>query len=70
MADEVVEIADNKLGHPSRDRLRFDARRWLLSKALPKIYGDKLEVGGDPENPLRHLHEIRRVIVDPVKNGQ
>jgi len=21
--------------------LRFDARRWLLSKALPKIYGDR-----------------------------
>lgn len=32
--------------HVQRSRLRFDARRWLLSKALPKIYGDKLELGG------------------------
>lgn len=63
MADDVVEIADDKLGDPSRDRLRFDARRWLLSKALPKIYGDKLEVGGDPDKPLHHVHEVRRTIV-------
>lgn len=28
--------------HVARSRLRFDARRWLLSKALPKIYGEKL----------------------------
>lgn len=28
-----------------RSRLRFDARRWILSKMLPKIYGDKLELG-------------------------
>lgn len=27
-----------------RSRLRLDTRKWLLSKALPKIYGDKLDV--------------------------
>lgn len=26
-----------------RTRLRIDTRKWLLSKALPKIYGDKLQ---------------------------
>jgi hypothetical protein len=25
-------------------RLQVDARKWMLAKALPKIYGDKLEV--------------------------
>lgn len=57
MADEVLEIADNEGGDYARDRLRFDARRWLLSKALPKIYGDKLaHVGGDEEDqPIRHM---------------
>lgn len=25
----------------ARSRLRFDARRWLLSKALPKVYGER-----------------------------
>ena len=28
--------------HIQRSRLRFDARRWLLSKALPKVFGDKV----------------------------
>ena len=28
--------------HIQRSRLRLDARKWLLSKALLKIYGDKL----------------------------
>lgn len=30
--------------HIQRSRLRVDARKWLLSKALPKKYGDKQEV--------------------------
>ena len=34
--------------HISRSRLRVDTRKWLLSKALPKIYGDRvaLDHGG------------------------
>lgn len=30
----------------NRSRLRVDARKWLLSKLLPKKYGDKLEHAG------------------------
>lgn len=35
--------------HIMRSRLRVDTRKWVLSKVLPKIYGDKLgvEVSGD-----------------------
>ena len=44
MADALTEIADAKDGDPARDRLRVDTRKWLLSKALPKIYGDKQQV--------------------------
>ena len=51
VADEVFEIADNTTGDHQRDRLRFDARRWYLSKLAPKRYGDKIaHVGGDPES--------------------
>ncbi len=39
---EVETVIDHE--HLGRSRLRFDARRWLLSKALPKIYGDRLNV--------------------------
>lgn len=30
--------------HLARSRLRVDTRKWMLSKALPKVYGDKLDV--------------------------
>ena len=63
MADEIIEIADGS----GDARLQVDSRKWLLSKALPKIYGDKLaHVGGDEDdNPIRTITEIRRSIVDP-----
>lgn len=41
VAEEVFEIADDGSDH-QRDRLRFDARRWYLSKLAPKRYGDKI----------------------------
>ena len=35
--------------HIARSRLRVDTRKWYLSKVLPKVYGDKLDLtsGGD-----------------------
>lgn len=58
MADELLEIADDGSNdwmerngetvangeHVQRSRLRLDTRKWLLSKALPKVYGDKLDL--------------------------
>jgi len=55
MADEIIDIADDDSNDVNSDgkingevlgrsRLKFDARRWLLSKALPKVYGDRLDV--------------------------
>lgn len=41
----------------ARSRLRTDTRKWMLSKVLPKVYGDKLDLnhGVQPENPLATL---------------
>jgi|SRR5450631_1318421 len=59
MADEIIDIADESRGDTYKDsngairtdqevvgraRLRVDTRKWLLSKCLPKIYGDKQQV--------------------------
>jgi len=54
MADDVLEIADEDPGITDMGatdsgkvaslRLRFDARRWYLSKLAPKKYGDKQQV--------------------------
>jgi len=54
VAEEVFEIADDGSDH-QRDRLRFDARRWYLSKLAPKRYGDKItqEHTGADGGPIR-----------------
>jgi hypothetical protein len=53
-ADDIVEITDETSldrGHNgkvdsevvNRSKLKVEARKWLLSKALPKVYGDRVE---------------------------
>lgn len=57
-ADEILSIADDAAAdwvarregkkelnseHVARSRMRLDTRKWLLSKMLPKVYGDKLQ---------------------------
>jgi hypothetical protein len=46
--DQLIEIADTGVD-VSRDRLRVDTRKWYLSKVLPKVYGDKLDLTSDGE---------------------
>ena len=58
----TVEVVDHD--HISRSRLRTENRKWLLSKVLPKIYGDKIAVGGDADAPPVQL-TIKRIIVRP-----
>lgn len=67
MADEVVDIADGP-GDPQNKRIRFDARRWLLSKALPKIYGDKIsqEITGAGGAPIETITRIELVPLKPL----
>ena len=67
LADEIIAIADDGLNDSyvdengnkrtdqdviARSRLRVEARKWVASKLKPKKYGDKLELAGDPKNPL------------------
>lgn len=58
LADQILEISDDSSGDVvetengpkanaefvARSRLRVDSRKWMLSKMLPKIYGDKLDL--------------------------
>lgn len=56
IADEAIALADaavpGKFGDVDKVRLQVDARKWLASKIAPRLYGEKLEVAGDPERPL------------------
>jgi hypothetical protein len=72
-AHEIIEIADDSAGdfvitedgrrvvdheNVNRSRLKVDSRKWLLSKLLPKRFGDRVQadvnVGVGPE-ALRNL---------------
>ena len=79
LADEILAISDDGLNDTytdddgnvrtatdvvARSRLRVDSRKWMLSKMLPKVYGDKLTHQGDAENPIA-ISRIERVIVRP-----
>ncbi len=59
MFDEITEIADNTKGEANRDRLRVDARKWVLSKMQPKKYGEKLDIehGGSVTVVHRTFHQ-------------
>jgi hypothetical protein len=43
-AEEILEISDDDTLDPNARRVRVDTRKWLLSKLLPKQYGDKIDV--------------------------
>ena len=48
--------------HVARFRLRLDTRKWLLSKALPKVYGDKVQhanSAGDGNTVIEHTFSWR-----------
>lgn len=57
LADEVIEIAENEDGDTMRDRLRFDARRWYLSKLAPKRYGDRHQIEHSGEMDVRNMSD-------------
>lgn len=40
----------------NRSRLRIDSRKWLLSKLIPKKYGDKMDVTSGGEKLLPPLN--------------
>ena len=63
MVDEIIDIADEAI-FPERvpgARVRMDARRWLASTALPRIYGNRLNLNATHE-PVDTLAEVMRVI--------
>jgi hypothetical protein len=39
---KIIKVVDHE--HIARSRLRVDTRKWLMSKLLPKKYGERLDV--------------------------
>lgn len=55
-ADELTILADEGRGETSEEiqaiKLQVNTRQWIVSRLLPKKYGDRMTVSGDAENPL------------------
>lgn len=51
LADECIEIADEKKVDPADKRVRIDTRLRLIGKWNATIYGDKVAVGGSDDMP-------------------
>jgi hypothetical protein len=53
-AGNLVLTQERKLADMIEHRkLRIEARKWLASKLLPKVYGDKLQLGGEGGGPVQ-----------------
>ena len=56
-ADQILDIADDEESDPRSRQIRTGVRQWLMSKLAPRRYGDKVQIAGDPENPLQIAHQ-------------
>lgn len=52
MVEDMLEFADDTTENPQRSRLQIDTRKWIASKLKAKKYGDKIEIGSDPDKPV------------------
>jgi hypothetical protein len=60
---EPIKVVDHE--HISRSKLRVDSRKWLLSKMLPKRYGDKItQEHSGPDGSAQKHEIIHRVMLD------
>ena len=63
LSEKITLTEDPKTGNINRSVIQFDdvnarklqveTRLKLLAKFNPKKYGDKVQVGGDPDNPTK-----------------
>lgn len=49
LVDDMSQISDDPSLDPNDKRIRVDTRKWLASKILPKLYGEKLALTGDED---------------------
>jgi len=58
-----VEIEQINHDAIQRSRLKVDARKWMLSKMMPKKYGERMQHANDPDNPIQS--NIKIEIIEP-----
>jgi len=83
--DEIIEIADKQgedvgedadgnkvINHNivQRNRLQIDARKWALSKMLPKKYGDKTDITTNGKEIQNTPNAINIKIIKPIEDDE
>lgn len=69
MAEEILDIADEKESDVQRSRLRVDTRKWIMSKMKPKKYGEKLDVTSGGEKLANSLTTLSNDELEQLANG-
>jgi hypothetical protein len=76
--EECLDIVDNKeddfivvdgetkpnFDIIQRNRLQFDARRWMAGKLHPTKYNDKVILAGDKDNPLVPMLDMSKLPIE------
>ena len=71
LADEILDIVDDKQADPQRARLQMDARKWLSGKMAPKRYGEAVQMkhtdadGGPVQQVIRWAEADNEATPDP-----
>ena len=77
LADQLLKIADAppaRLANGGVDygsvhlaRLQIETRKWLLTRLLPRMYGDKVQVSGDPDGaPIKISDTDRAARIEAI----
>lgn len=70
MAEDIVDHAMDERLDPNERRLIVDTKKWLLSKLLPKTYGDKLDLTSSGEALAVPSHQIDARIQSIIMQAQ
>lgn len=44
LGEDILDIIDDPSLQPHDKRIRFEGRKWLMSKLKPRVYGDSIDV--------------------------
>jgi hypothetical protein len=69
IAEQIVEISEDRSDDPQSRRVRVDSRKWLLSKMRPDKYGDRVtqQLEGPGGGPVQSNTRIEVVFVAPPR---
>jgi hypothetical protein len=72
IADECIQLADSckpTRDHAAKARLQIDTRKWHLAHLLPRKYGERTVLAGDPDNPLAFVDADAATVRSKLLSG-